>query len=149
MDGVKHLLSKTLQHLIFYKYFLITFAVSLMFLYIRGFGWDGDTVTNLATLIPLINTNLYPDPSYLLVGASPKIFNPFVLGLLYFTPFKLYALTFFSIFLHAVALSALCSWVHKSKGVWFIPLIGLLMNNTWMQNVINCDNPAISINFAM
>lgn len=121
---------------------VITYSVYLIF---RGFGWDGDSLISASQFIKIINRDLY----YATVdgGAHPKFFTIILNGTIFQITGGFYLLTFISIFLNALMVSTLITWVNKEKGIWLIALFGLLINIPWTKIVINCDNPAFSVPF--
>ena len=129
--------------------FLIHFiaAASLygVFLYYRGFGWDGDSLISATQFVKLVNPSIY---GLYDGGAQPKLLTILVFGAVYQLTHNFVYLTLLSIFLNAFMVAVLCCWVRALNGAWWIAFLGFSVNIYWYQIVINCDNPAFSIPFA-
>jgi hypothetical protein len=128
-------------------YFTTFFAAAIghcIFLYFRGFGWDGDSFISAMQFVKLLNNNIF---SLNDGGTHPKLLSIIIFGLFYqiFGNFKL--LTILSILINCIMVASICKWSNAYYRLWWICLIGYLVNIEWLLIVINCDNTAFSIPF--
>jgi len=131
-------------NILFLEIFIFSFLCFCIFLFLRGFGWDGDSLGTASQFVKLFNQNIF-EARY--GGGVPKIMSIFTFGLIYQIFGSLYLLTFLSIFLNSLMLTLICKWVYKNGGYWFITMVGLLANVLWLAMVTTCDNTAFSLPF--
>lgn len=117
-----------------------------VFLYFRGFGWDGDSLISAAQYVKLINPSLYGIDDG---GTQPKLLAILTFGVAYQLGHSFVWLTLVAILLNAAMVGALCAWVDAVGGIPFISFLGLAVNIHWYENVVNCDNPAFSVPLAI
>lgn len=129
----------------FLLYFIASSSLYGVFLYWRGFGWDGDSLISAVQFVKLVNPSIY---GLYDGGAQPKLLSIVVFGAVYQLTHNFEYLTFLAIFLNAFMVAGLCCWVRALNGAWWIAFLGFSVNIDWYQIVINCDNPAFSIPFA-
>ncbi len=131
-------------NILFLEIFIFSFLCFYIFLFLRGFGWDGDSLGNACQFVKLVNQNIFEAR---FGGGVPKIMSIFTFGIIYQIFGSLYVLTFLSIFLNSLMLTLICKWVYKNGGYWFITMVGLLANVLWLTMVTTCDNTAFSLPF--
>jgi hypothetical protein len=131
-------------NILFLGIFIFSFFCFYIFLFLRGFGWDGDSMGTASQFVKLFNHNIF-EAGY--GGGVPKIMSIFTFGVIYQIFGSLYFLTFLSIFLNSLMLTLICKWVYKNGGFWFITMVGLLANVLWLAMVTTCDNTAFSLPF--
>jgi hypothetical protein len=129
----------------FLIYFIAAASLYGVFLYCRGFGWDGDSLISATQFVKLVNPSIY---GLYDGGAQPKLLTILLFGAVYQLTHDFVYLTFLAIFLNAFMVAVLCCWVRALNGAWWIAFLGFSINIYWYQIVINCDNPAFSIPFA-
>lgn len=115
----------------FLIYFIASASLYGVFLYCRGFGWDGDSVISATQFVKLVNPSIY---GLYDGGAQPKLLTILVFGAMYQLAHNFVYLTLLAIFLNAFMVA--------------VAFLGFSINIYWYQIVINCDNPAFSIPFA-
>lgn len=127
---------------IFWLSLLVSLCAMLLFLSLRGFGWDGDSLVNVSQFNRVLSHHYGMDDA----GTYPKLGCMVLFGVFYdFVPGGFYTLTFLCIALNALAIACLCAWVTDLSGFWLIPLCAILLNVAWLGIVCSCDNPAFSI----
>ena len=129
----------------FLLYFIASASLYGVFLYCRGFGWDGDSLISATQFVKLVNPSIY---GLYDGGSQPKLLTIVVFGAVYQLTHNFEYLTLLAIFLNAFMVAALCCWVRALNGACWIAFLGFSVNIDWYQIVINCDNPAFSIPFA-
>lgn len=114
------------------------------FLLGRGFGWDGDSIISACQFVRILNPGIFAAK---LPIAQPKLMSICTFGIFYQIFGNLYALTFLSIILNSLMAALICKWVSDSGGLWFVTMLGLVTYIGWLDLVVSCDNPALSIPF--
>src|SRR5262245_50933744 len=111
-------------------------------LLIRGVGWDGDSIINIAQFEKLLHPSLFgtPDP-----GASPKLLPIFLFGAFHWLTGS-YAIHWLTIVLTAVAVGQLVHLPAERGGGWIwltLPFISPL----WIATILTADNPVLQFGF--
>lgn len=127
-----------------FKPSIFFFLITYLFLYFRGFGWDGDTLISGTQFIKLLNPALRGLQDG---GTQPKILMMVLVGILSQVDHNFILLTFLCIILNSVMVGVLCNWTKKEGGNWWIVLLAICLNLNYLLLIINCDNPAFSIPF--
>ncbi len=81
-------------NILFLEIFIFSFLCFYIFLFLRGFGWDGDSLGNACQFVKLVNQNIFEAR---FGGGVPKIMSIFTFGIIYQIFGSLYVLTFLSI----------------------------------------------------
>ena len=129
----------------FFLYFIVSASLYGIFLYCRGFGWDGDSMISAVQFVKLVNPSIY---GLYDGGTQPKLLSIVLFGSVYQLTHNFQYLTLLAILLNASMVATLCCWVSALNGASWIAFLGFSINIDWYQIVVNCDNPAFSIPFA-
>lgn len=130
---------------IFFKTLVLSFTFFLLFyivLLLRGTGWDGDSLVNVAQFNKLFSRNLFGIPDS---GTTPKLFTIFIFGLFNFI-FNSYSIHIPTIFLMSYALAKVTLLPRTEGGgyIWFfLPFISPVL----IFSTISADNPSLAIAF--
>jgi hypothetical protein len=127
---------KTLYFTIFF------FLLFIIVLSIRGYGWDGDSLVNIAQFKKIIYFSLFGIPD---MGTTPKLL-PILLfgGYNYF--FDSYTIHLPVIIIFSYSLAKVVQLSKRSGGgfIWlFLPFISPAL----IFNIVSADNPALAIAF--
>lgn len=129
----------------FLKTLLLSFTFFLLFyivLLLRGSGWDGDSLVNVAQFNKLFSRNLFGIPDS---GTTPKLFTIFIFGLFNFI-FNSYSIHIPTILLMSYALAKVAQLPRSEGGgyIWFfLPFISPVL----IFSTISADNPSLAIAF--
>ena len=105
---------------IFFKTLVLSFTFFLLFyivLLLRGAGWDGDSLVNVAQFNKLFSRNLFGVPDS---GTTPKLFTILIFGLFNLI-FNSYSIHIPSMLIMSYALAKVTQ-IPKSEGggyIWF------------------------------
>ena len=109
---------------------------------IRGAGWDGDSVVNIAQFEKLIHPQLFDTPDG---GTVPKLLPIVLFGGFHWLTGS-YSIHWLSIALTAIAIGQLISLPSDRGGGW-IWLALPFLSPTWIGAVLDADNPALQTAF--
>jgi len=133
------------HHNLFLKNLFLSFLFFLLFfivLILRGEGWDGDSIVNIAQFNKLISQNLYGVPDS---GTTPKLFTILIFGFFHFI-FNSYSIHIPTMLIMSYALAKVTQ-IPKSEGggyIWFfLPFISPAL----IFSTISADNPSLAIAF--
>ena len=124
---------------------LVTFVFFIIFcvaLFIRGEGWDGDSIVNIAQFNKLIYSELYNTPDG---GTTPKLMPMIIFGSFHFL-FNSYSIHWPTIIISSYAFAKITQLPLAKGGgaIWFfLPFT----SKTLIYAIISADNPALAIAF--
>jgi hypothetical protein len=109
---------------------------------IRGAGWDGDSIVNIAQFEKLIHPQLFDTPDG---GTVPKLLPIALFGSYHWLTGS-YSIHWLSIALTAIAIGQLIRLPSDRGGGW-IWLALPFLSPTWIGAVLDADNPALQTAF--
>jgi hypothetical protein len=126
--------------------FLASLAAFSVYWWLRGSGWDGDTLVMAAQFEKVVNPALKGVPD---AGTLPKLLTGFLSFLSYRLTGGFELLSVVAVVLNATAIAVACVWVHRHGGVWAVACFLLFVDGSWNAVVINADSPAFSLPLTM
>lgn len=134
------ILKKSFNNTLFVTF--IFFILFYLVLHLRGEGWDGDSIVNIAQFYKIINFDLYGTPD---AGTTPKFLPIFIFGLFNYL-FDSYAIHWPVILISSYAF-AKTTKLPIDQGGGFIWFFLPFSSPALVYSIVSADNPGLAISF--